>query len=64
MDSMVDWCRSNKIPFTEDQEIAEKYILSRGARPFIDYGYANVIQKADILFDLECEKALEVGLIQ
>ena len=63
MDSMVDYCRSNKIPFTEDQEIAEIYIRSRGARPFIDYGWGNVVAKADELFNMECERAMEKGLV-
>jgi len=54
VDSMVDWCRSNKIPLTEEQIIAENYIRSRGAKFFVDYGYENVVSRADELFNLEC----------
>ena len=63
MDSMVDWCQSKKIPLTEDQVIASHYVESRGMRFFIEFGYENVVSRADELFNLECEKALEVGLL-
>jgi hypothetical protein len=61
---MENWCREHKIKITPEQVIAAKYLRSRGARFMIDYGYENSTQSADALFDLECEKALEVGLIQ
>ena len=64
MDSMVDWCRANKIPLTEEQIIAENYVRSRGAKFFVDYGYENVVSRADELFNLECEAAMQIGLIQ
>ena len=63
MDSMVAWCRSNKIPLTEEQVVSENYIRSRGARFMVDYGYENVVASADILFEFECAKAMEVGLL-
>jgi hypothetical protein len=63
-DSMETWCKRLEIPVTEDQLIASRYLESRNARFLCDFGYGNAIQKADILFDLECAKALEVGLIQ
>ena len=60
---MEDWCKNHGIKFSEDQIIAENYIRSRGYKPFVDYGYDNVIVRADALFELECEKAMEVGLL-
>ena len=64
MDTMEEFCRNQNIPLTEDQIVAEKYLRSRGARFLIEYGYGNAVMKADALFTLECEKALEAGLIQ
>ena len=64
MDTMVGWCKRLNMPLTEDQRIAGLYLESRHAKFLVDFGYANAVAKADALFDLECEKALEAGLIQ
>lgn len=64
MDTMEAFCKSEGIPLTEEQLVAESYIRSRGAKWLIDYGYSNVISRANMLFEVECEKALELGLIQ
>lgn len=64
MHTMEEWCKYLKIPMTEDQIIASRYAESRGLKAMVDFGYGNVIAKADRLFDLECEKAIEVGLLQ
>ena len=64
MDTMEEWCKRLKMPLTEDQAISGRYLEARGARFLIDFGYGNAVAKADALFDIECEKAIEVGLIQ
>jgi len=58
MYDMGQWCREHGIPVTEDQLTAEKYVRSRGERFMIDFGYENVIAKADALFDKECNALL------
>ena len=60
---MADWCKRLNMPLTEDQLIAGRYLESRVARFLVEFGYGNAVAKADELFDLECEKALEVGLL-
>lgn len=64
MDTMQDWCKRLNIPLTEDQAISGRYLESRHAKFLINFGYGNAVAKADELFDLECEAALQVGLIQ
>lgn len=64
VDTMEEWCKRLKMPLTEDQKIAGKYLESRHSTFLIDFGYGNAVAKADALFDLECEKAMEEGLIQ
>jgi hypothetical protein len=63
VDTMVVWCKRLNMPLTEDQMIAGRYLEARGARFLIEFGYGNAVAKADELFQLECEKALELGLI-
>jgi hypothetical protein len=60
---MEDWCKRNNIPLSEDQVVAARYLASRGARFLCEFGYGNAVEKADILFELECEKAMEYGLL-
>jgi hypothetical protein len=62
--TMQEWCEYLKMPLTEDQRIAGLYLESRRAKFLVDFGYANAVAKADALFDVECEKAIEVGLLQ
>ena len=64
MRDMKSACDQLKIKVTEDQLIAGRYLESRGLSFCVHFGTSNVTEKANILFNLECEKALEVGLIQ
>jgi hypothetical protein len=53
---MEDWCKEKGIPLTDDQVISSLYCRAKGLRFMIDYGYENVIAKADEVFDRECDK--------
>jgi len=61
---MEKWCKEHGIPLTDEQVTAAAYCRSRQLQFLVDYGYGNVVATADALFTLECEKALELGLIQ
>ncbi len=63
MYSMADWCKSNGVPLSEEQIVAASYLQSRGARFLIDFGYQNAVDKANDLFNSECERAIQEGLI-
>ena len=61
---MEETCKYLNIEATEDQLIAGSFLESRGLRFCCEFGTDNAIEKADALFDVECEKAIEVGLLQ
>jgi hypothetical protein len=64
LSDMKETCKYLKIEVTEEQLIAGRYLESRGLMFCGHFGIENVIEKADILFDLECERAKEEGLLQ
>lgn len=61
MDTMEQWCKRMMIEVTDEQLVAGYYLESRGLRFCCEFGYENVIQKADDLFERECEKAMVTG---
>lgn len=63
MNSLEEWCRKNFIRFDEEQSSFERYLRSRGAKAFVDYGYENLEEKAKQLFEFECQRAIEQGLV-
>jgi hypothetical protein len=55
MQSMEEWCKEHGIVLSQEQIVADKYLRSRNAGRFmIDWGYGNVVKKADELFAMEC----------
>ena len=63
LEDMKKTCEYLKIEVSDEQLVAGRFLESRGLAFCGHFGTENVIQKADELFDLECEKALEKGLL-
>lgn len=63
LSDMRNTCEYLKIKVSEEQLIAGRYLESRGLMFCCEFGHDNAIQKANDLFELECEKAMEEGLL-
>ena len=61
LEDMKKTCEYLKIEVSDEQLVAGRFLESRGLRFCCEFGYENVIQKADDLFERECEKAMVTG---
>ena len=56
MNSMEWYVNYLGLEATEDQLVAGRFLESRGQRFCCEFGILNAVEKADAIFDQECEK--------